>query len=459
MMRNLSMLTPIFYIFFIFCLFCHICAVSASTTPRYIAVDNIALSCGTRDNSTARDQREWIGDIHSKFAPVEEPNHKSTNSEAESHDYVDAVPYKTARISYSQFMYEFVVTPGPKFVRLHFNPVSYPGFEGSRDFFTVKAGSFTLLRNFSASIYIHANSLTELDKTLSMEFCINVEKDQKLNLTFIPISPRSTSSKFYAFINGIEILSMPKKLYYDPEGPGVPYVGQNYHFSINYEMALEKVFRLNVGGGFISAVDDTGMFREWSQDTDYTLGGGVTPHETNLKPIFSKVQNYTAPDAIYKTAVSMGPNRAKNLLSNLTWRLPVDSGFNFLVRLHFCEISPQITKAIERPFIIYIDNKTAEENADVILWSGRGETPVYKDYVVRIQDKGVHDKIDLLVALHPKYNTYAINDAILNGMEVFKLSNSDGNLAVAGPDPKSFPSQRRLNNLLQQPASPRQRKQ
>jgi hypothetical protein len=83
---------------------------------------------------------------------------------------------------------------------------------------------------------------------------------------------------------------------------------------------------------------------------------------------------------------------------------------------------------------------------------------VYKDYVVFIQDKGVHDKVDLFVALHPKYDSFAINDAILNGMEVFKLSSSDGNLAVAGPDPEICPLHQRLNNLLQQPAGPRQRK-
>jgi hypothetical protein len=103
------------------------------------------------------------------------------------------------------------------------------------------------------------------------------------------------------------------------------------------------------------------MFREWSRHEDYHWGGGVIPHETFLKPIYSIIKNYTAPDDVYKTAVSMGPNRTKNLLSNLTWKLPVDSGFNYLVRLHFCEIVPEITKPGQRPFIIYIDNKIADE--------------------------------------------------------------------------------------------------
>jgi hypothetical protein len=228
-----------------------------------------------------------------------------------------------------------------------------------------------------------------------------------------------------------------------PDGPHAPYYVDygTTQFPIDYKMALEKVVRLNVGGGFISPVGDTGMFREWSGQDVYSLGGGVIPHPKNLKPIFSTIPNYTAPEDIYKIAVTMGPNRTKNLHSNLTWQIPIDLGFNYLVRLHFCEIEPQITNVDERPFIIYIDNKTAEENANVILWSGRGETPVYKDYVVRIQNKGVQDKVDyLFVALHPKCKSFAINDAILNGMEVFKLSDEDGNLVVARPNPYSFPS-------------------
>jgi hypothetical protein len=375
------------------------------------------------------DKREWIGDTHSKFTPIEEGDHKSIASTAQRQDSsVDRVPYLTARLSYSQFMYDFHPTPGPKFVRFYFYPVSYSGFEGSQDFFTIKANSFTLLRNFSASI--HTNSLKV--ETLSKEFCINVEKDQILNLTFIP-SP-STSRKFHAFINGIEIVSMPKNLYYGPEGPGVPYVGQNYHFSISYEMALHKVFRLNVGGGFISPVEDTGKFRAWSQQNDdYWLGGGVIPHAPSFTPTYTQISDYTAPDDIYRTAVSMGPNTTKNLHSNLTLKLPVDPGFYYLVRLHFCEIVFPITKPSQRVFKIFIDNKIAEEWADVIMWTQRNETPVYKDYVVEIQNKR-----NLFIALVPRLSAYAIADAILNAVEVFKLSDNDKNLA--GPNPESASS-------------------
>jgi hypothetical protein len=68
------MLTPIF---FLFCLLSHDISSVSTSTPPYVAVDNITLNCGTSGNSKDRDQREWIGDIDSKFTPIEEPNHKS----------------------------------------------------------------------------------------------------------------------------------------------------------------------------------------------------------------------------------------------------------------------------------------------------------------------------------------------------------------------------------------------
>ena len=139
-------------IFFLFCLFSQVISSVSTSTPRYTTADNIAINCATRDNSTAMDKCQWVGDIHSKFTPIKEGDHKSNASTPQIQDSsVNTVPYKTARLSYSQFMHEFHVTPGPKFVRFYFYPVSYSGFEGSHhDLFTVKANSFTLLSNFSA---------------------------------------------------------------------------------------------------------------------------------------------------------------------------------------------------------------------------------------------------------------------------------------------------------------------
>ncbi|KAF5445393.1 hypothetical protein F2P56_034444 [Juglans regia] len=451
-MGNISILKPILLVFLVLFLDHRHISVANSTVPRYIAVDNIALNCGSSGNSTDMYNRTWIGDIEpSKFAPIEERNQKSVTSRAQSQDsFAETVPYNmTARLSYSQFTYVFHVTSGPKFVRLYFYEDSYSGFDGSLAFFTVEANSkFTLLRNFSASIL--SNYLGK-SKRLSKEFCINVEDDQKLNLTFIP-TPSTASSRFFAFVNGIEIVSMPTYLYYSsPENQGPPHVGQNGRFPIDYNWALEMIFRLNIGGTSISPTDDTGMFREWSPDIpDYLLSGGVIPREPNLTLKYSVIPNYTAPDNVYRSAITMGPNNTWNLLSNLTWGLPVDPGFNYLVRLHFCEIESNITMAGERPFIIYIDNKTAEGTADVIMWSGGRDKPVFQDYVVMIQKMGVEDyKSTLFIALHPGKATNAIYDAILNGVEVFKLSDNNNNLAVPNPPNTSL----RSPPPAQQPAS------
>ncbi|KAL0002260.1 hypothetical protein SO802_016041 [Lithocarpus litseifolius] len=411
----------------IFCLFvilCHILTVTS--TFRYIADENITISCGSSGISTADDERDWIGDIGSKFAPTEEPNHKSNTSGAEIQGTPNAVPYMTARLSNWQFTYVFPVTPGPKFVRLYFYSASYSGFERSKDFFTVKVGSFTLLANFSASILANSSDHSDISK----EFCINVDKSQKLNLTFIPFS-----SNYYAFINGIEIVSMPEDLYYRPHSVAngeelVPvYVGQAPQFYINDSMALEMVYRLNVGGGSISPKEDTGMFRQWSDGTDYLLSEGVNPRLVSMTLNYLYIPNYTAPDAVYLSAISMGPNSTRNLISNLTWGLPVDTGFNYLVRLHFCEIDPNISIPGVRRFTIYIDYQQADEAADVVLWTDSNYRPYFKDYVVMIRNKG--ESMHLLsIDLNPIDSDLC--DAILNGVEVFKLSDQYGNLA--GPN-------------------------
>jgi hypothetical protein len=182
-------------------------------------------------------------------------------------------------------------------------------------------------------------------------------------------------------------------MYYSPQGftkdELVPkYVGQAPQFFINYSMALEMVYRLNVGGNSISPMEDTGMFREWSDGINYLWSEGSNPSDPSVILKYSKIPNYTAPDTVYHTAISMGPNSTMNKVSNLTWELPVDTGFDYLVRLHFCEIDPMVNLVSSRVFTIYIDYQIAEERADVISWADNKYTPIFKDYVVKIQNKG-----------------------------------------------------------------------
>ncbi|OMO50625.1 hypothetical protein COLO4_37975 [Corchorus olitorius] len=372
-MRILSILIPTVFLFFLL----HLIATCAQI---YTPPDNIALDCGstTSDNSaTAADGRKWTGDNDSKISVIEDSSGKSVSATANTpSSSVHTVPYLTARISESQFTYTFPVTAGQKFIRLHFYPAHYQGFDRSKNFFSIKVGPFTLLNNFSASLT--ADYMGEA--SIIKEFCINLEKNQSLNVTFTP-----SMSNSYAFINGIEIVSMPRNLYYSRlDDQGLPFIGQQAHFHIDNFTALENVHRLNIGGRSIPAMGDTGMYRNWYDDFFYLVAAGVVPSNTSIKLNYSSIPPYTAPDDVYRTARSMGSDRKENLLYNLTWRLPVDSGFRYLVRLHFCEFDPSVEAVGDRRFRIFIDNKTAEAAFDVIETAGGKGVPTYKDYLVMI---------------------------------------------------------------------------
>ncbi|KAK4394916.1 putative receptor-like protein kinase [Sesamum angolense] len=141
----------------------------------------IAVDCGLNGTSATADGREWIGDVPSEFTPSPLQRGSSISLSAVDMADADLVPYRYARISRFQFSYVFQeVSPGQKCIRLHFNPVSYRGFEMYRDLFIVEAGRLTLLSNFSASLTAHALGL----KYFVKEFWIIVEENQTLRIKF-----------------------------------------------------------------------------------------------------------------------------------------------------------------------------------------------------------------------------------------------------------------------------------
>ncbi|XP_017975355.1 PREDICTED: receptor-like protein kinase FERONIA [Theobroma cacao] len=424
-MENISVIFPITFLvtFLQFAFFI------ASERPPYVPTDNITLNCGALSDSHGSDGRFWAGDKSSKFGPVESSRTiPSAPYEADNQGgSVETVPYMTARVSSSEFKYSFPVSPGQKFVRLHFYPASYKKFDRSKAFFSVKAGSFTLLKNFSAFLVAESSNV----KSFFREFCLNVEENQVLELIFTPTP--SSSNDTYAFINGIEIVSMPSNLYYTPSDSldGARFIGQKNGFYVDNYTALETVYRLNVGGKSISQTEDTGMFRLWSDDYDYILSESYFTVNTTVPLKYTMIPKYTAPEEVYQTARTMGPNGDYNRKHNITWGLPVDSGFRYMVRLHFCEFQDVISSAGIRQFEIFINNQTAEAFFDVIIWTQQSNVPIYKDYVL-LMSKKEENKQDITIALHPRVAKKY--DVILNGIEVFKVNGSDGN--VAGPNPE-----------------------
>ncbi|THG10667.1 receptor-like protein kinase FERONIA [Camellia sinensis] len=403
---------------------------AADATPPYTPIDYFLVNCGSSSNATSQDGRIWDGHAKSKLSESNIGTTSSLSTATELDPSINDIPFLTALISTSKFTYTFNVSDGPKFIRLHFNPATFSNLNRSNSYFSVTAANYTLLTNFSA--FLTVSALVPQKSYLVKEFIVNVRDTQKLDVTFDP-SPNS-----YAFINGIEVVSIPNNFYVKGDLNSIPLVGSQQYFYIDNNTALETLYRLNVGGKDLSVNDDTGLYRTWHQDDPYIYGAafGLTPHFDVPIRYTNETSNYTAPATVYTSARTMGRDPHINLQYNLTWTFTVDSGFRYLARLHFCEFQLEVTKENERIFSVYMNNQTADQEVDVIHLSGGRGIPVFKDYVLLIPAvDGLRSKVDLWLAIHANVDTrpmYA--DAILNGLEIFKLSQSDGSLA--GPNPE-----------------------
>ncbi|CAA2998407.1 receptor kinase At5g39000 [Olea europaea subsp. europaea] len=151
-----------------------LCTLAVHSADNYLTVD-IAINSGSIGISTTFNNKEWTGDItESKSTSSLVIKGSSTTSTA-FHNLVstDSIPYKTARVSRKQFSYTFQVSPGQKLICLHFSPASYQHFKKFKDLFTVEAGAFALLRNFSTSLTADALDV----KSLVKEYCMNIEQN------------------------------------------------------------------------------------------------------------------------------------------------------------------------------------------------------------------------------------------------------------------------------------------
>ncbi|KAL9297291.1 hypothetical protein ACSQ67_023187 [Phaseolus vulgaris] len=392
----------------------------------YRPPDLFSISCGSSTNFSTPDTRNWTSDI--KFLS---PTHNSVDLPPLIPSIPQGPPYDHARLSHSLFTYSFPVTPGPKFLRLFFYSTSYPNFDSSKAFFSVKAGPYTLLQHFNASLNADSQNDPTHSNILFREYCINLQEGQKLNITFMPSTIDS-----YAFINGIEIVSMPPYLYYtspDVDVNGLPKpVDPLNPFPIENGFALETMYRLRNADQYIPPAEDTGMLRKWDVDNNYVTSPSVESLliDDTTKLNYTKTPNYTAPDEVYRSLRNMGNDGSMNKGFNLTWQLPVDLGFTYLLMLHFCQLNPEIINPGDLTFYIYIQDRRVEEWADVLSWSDnqRG-VPVVRNYTVLMPSN--QDKVNLSLKMHPNPKSLCW-DAQINAIELFKINDSSGNLA--GPN-------------------------
>lgn len=393
--------------------------------------DHYLLSCGSdvmAAGTPSIDYRTWYSDKNSTFSDSFSSTTAATTIPTLS------VPFTTARVFTTNFTYTFPVLPGPKFIRLFFYPSPYPysnpsaglSLSSAEAYITVKANSdHLLLRNFSA--YLNFNQT--LEQFVQKEFYVQVTHSI-LQLTISPSQPGS-----HAFLNGIEVVSVPENLYIGSTPP-VVVGGLSTTFNITPTTALENAYRVNVGG---TDVTDSGiMYRHWEPDfPNYlvkTFTGFPGTNTTITVTYASWTPNYSAPTEVYQTFRSMGIiSKSLNLRNNVTWRFEVDLGFSYLVRLHWCEIVVDVNSRNYRVFNVYIDGQIAEENVDIFGWVGRDKA-TYKDYVVYKDIGDGSSKGTLELAMHPYTKSDPIaDDTLLNGLEIFKMNRSDGSLDAPNP--------------------------
>ncbi|XP_027924701.1 receptor-like protein kinase FERONIA [Vigna unguiculata] len=238
---------------------------------------------------------------------------------------------------------------------------------------------------------------------------------------------------------------MPTDLYYTPlDDVGFTLVGHGTQFSVQSSTAMETVYRIKAGGQEIPPQNDTGLFRGWADEQGYFIKHNPRnddlPADLDGKMNITVNPDYLAPKELFRTARSMGRNATLNKMSNLTWEFPVDAGFTYVLRLHFCELDPNINDIGNRQFHIYIASMLADDRADVMKWSQKQKgLAVLRNYAVLIPNNGTQKKFNLSLQMHPYGSSvdskYA--DAFLNGLEIFKINTN--NLAGPNPDPVQTP--------------------
>ncbi|XP_030473141.1 receptor-like protein kinase ANXUR1 [Syzygium oleosum] len=399
-------------------LFDSLYASSADPTP-------LILSCGSTGGGKDADGRKWDSD--SKYFT-------SNNSTVEKATYQDPslpsdVPYMSARIFTSEATYQLPVKSGNRYwVRLHFYPSTYGSLDPADAYFSVVAGSVTLLKNFSASVTAQALTQAYLVK----EYSLAPLDSDFVNITFAPSDKHSGA---YAFVNGIELIPIPDLF------DSAQMVGFSDQPVDAKAANLQTMYRLNVGGQYIPPSNDSGtLTRTWYDDTPYLYGAvaGVTNEADKKVQIqYNDLPDYVAPVDVYRTARSMGYDKNLNKNYNLTWQFQVDANFTYLVRMHFCEYF--LTKVNQRVFDIYINNQVAQEAADVIGWASEQGVPVYKDYAIYVGDGKGDEQISIMmnpsVTADPPPEYY---DALLNGLEIFKITDATENLAGPNPEPSEM---------------------
>ncbi|KAJ3689650.1 hypothetical protein LUZ61_018814 [Rhynchospora tenuis] len=325
--------------------------------------------------------------------------------------------YTTARVSSSNFKYTFKMTAhSSNVLRLHFYPFSAKSYNLFTAQFDVYAlNHYVLLENFTVP--------NKPSPTIK-EFFLWTDSDNELE---VELSPKSNS---FAFVSAIEVFTAPTELLSLSEPIPIKSLALNGQV---IKQVLETIHRVNMPGPLITPADDT-LWRTWVTDNPYIYRANVSDeNSTSTRPTYSPLEGRSveiAPETVYKTARvintsidQIDSNPAFNV--NVTWNFKVDSGYYYLIRLHFCDfISPTFRRDQGLVFTLYImDSLALTNNLRPAEHTDYAAEPFYLDFSTQVMSS---QNITVSIGLDRKDTT--INNAFLNGLEIMKVmvSSLDG---------------------------------
>ncbi|MBA0870846.1 hypothetical protein Goshw_017913 [Gossypium schwendimanii] len=294
---------------------------------------------------------------------------------------------------------------GRHWLRLHFFPVQNTRYNLKCAVFSVMANGITLHRfSFSKSTQ---------NSPVMKEYVIEIG-DSGLELTFSP------SNGSVAFVNGIEVVALP-----DTNFPsGVVPVPFGPEVEIPKRVAFETVYRINMGGPVLTPKNDS-MWRTWETDQAYLINAASANNVSvnpNLIKYIDGVSAEIAPNSVYATAQEMAEANVTDQRFNISWRFDVDEGFTYFIRLHFCDIVSTVLNSLI--FNVYINKQSALTSFDISSKTMVLSAAYYADFVTKVS----MGSNQILVQVGPPDFRNLPTNAILNGLEIMKMSNPCGSL-------------------------------
>ncbi|KAJ6770820.1 hypothetical protein OIU79_021460 [Salix purpurea] len=381
---------------------------------------SVLVNCGA-NSSVHVDGRRWIGDLvpNDNFT-VSSPVIAATDSAADSDSTLGPL-YKTARI-FNALNYTFAGMQGNYFLRLHFCPFPFENYNANESSFSVVANGLKLMIEFNVPAEISDKNLHQQNSNSSSS-SLSLVKEYILAVNDVLVVEFVSSRGSFGFINAIEVVPVVATLF---AGSVSKVGGSNANFNVSGR-GIETMYRLNVGGQEIQPNQDSDLWRKWEVDSSYmiTADAGVGIRNTSNVTYASNNDSSVAPLLVYETARVMSNTEVLEKKFNMSWKFRVDPDFDYLIRLHFCELV--YGRANQRIFRVYINNKTAADSFDVYVRAGGKNIAYHQDYF----DTVFSNTNTLWIQLGPDTAAGASGtDALLNGLEIFKLSRS-ANLAYA----------------------------